>query len=326
VALSASCRAVDRRCVGSGIQQEKCEHELILKHGIDVTRSPRQRALASAEQYRELDVTSLHKQFQDGHEPADIEATFRWLDEIDRNPLAQAFKVRMLELCPVSAGNQVLDVGCGLGYEAMRLVRRVGSQGRVVGIDANPLMIAEARRRVGSEAPSIAFKVGDAQHLAFPDNSFDLCRTERVLRYLESPEEALAQMIRVARPGGCVLAFDFDSDQTLVDAPDSTLVRKVGELLDAAVPSPWIGRQLFRLFRQVGLINVQVVPHAICLSGASGFGVYRQLNQGTIARAMQAGRMAPTEVAAWWTALEHAAEAETFFSANLGFIVKGVKP
>jgi len=104
------------------------------------------------------------------------------------------------------------------------------------------------------------------------------------------------------------------------------LVRRVAEALDAAVPRPWIGRQLFGLFQRVGLTDVRVVPHAICLSGAAGFAVYRQLNEGTIARAMQAGQITPAEVASWWAGLERAGAAEAFFSANLGFIVIGRKP
>ena len=111
-----------------------------------------------------------------------------------------------------------------------------------------------------------------------------------------------------------MLAFDFDSDQTVVDAPDPALTRRIAEVLDAAVPHPWIGRQLFGLFRRAGLREVRVVPHVICLSGAAGFAIYQQLNQGTIDRAMQAGQITAEEVAAWWAALEQAGETEMFFT------------
>jgi ubiquinone/menaquinone biosynthesis C-methylase UbiE len=272
------------------------------------------------------DVGSLHQAFRERHDSPEVEATFRWLDQVDRNPSVQELKRRMLDLCPVRSGDRVLDVGCGLGHELMRLGRHVGMEGLVVGIDANPSTIAEARRRVAGETVRLALEVGDAQHLEFADDFFDICRTERVLRYLDNPEAALREMARVVRPGGFVAAFDFDSDQTIVDAPDSALARRVATVLDAAVPHPWIGRQLFRLYRRVGLIDVRIVPHAICLSGAAGFAIYRQLNDGTIARAAQAGLITPTEVAAWWTALESAAGTEAFFSANLGFIAIGRKP
>jgi len=268
-------------------------------------------------------VSSLHQGFQQAGQSGGSEAVFRWLDGADESPLIQQVKRRMLDICPVAAGHQVLDVGCGLGHEVRRLAQQVGPQGRVVGIDANSAMITEARRRGAGLALPISFEVGDAHQVGLPDGSFDLCRTERVLRYVGRPEAVLAEMVRLTRPGGFVLAFDFDSDQTVVDAPDPALVRRIAEVLDAAVPHPWIGRQLFRLFRRAGLHDVRVVPHALFFSGAAGFAVYQRLNQGTIDRAVQAGQLSAREAAAWWAGLERAAEAETFFSAVLGFIAAG---
>ena len=232
----------------------------------------------------------------------------------------------MLEVCPVAPGNHVLDVGCGLGHEVTRLATRVGPSGRVVGVDASPQMIAEARRRTADVPFPTEFTVGDAHDLALPDATFDLCRTERVLRYLHSPQTALREMARAVRRGGCVLAQDFDSDLTVVDAADHSLARQIAEALDAAVPNPWIGRQLFGLFRQVGLIHVRVVAHTVVLTGGSGFAMYQQLNQGTISRAVQAGDLSAHEEAAWWADLEQAARAGTFCAVNLGFIVTGRRP
>jgi ubiquinone/menaquinone biosynthesis C-methylase UbiE len=271
-------------------------------------------------------MSSLHQGFQQTGEPVDIDAIFRWLDRMDKSPLVQQIKQQMLDVCPVGEGDQVLDVGCGLGHEALRLGERVGSHGRVVGIDVNAAMITEARQRAAALPLPITFEVGDARHIGFPENTFDLCRTERVLRYMDRPEAAVGEMARLARPGGSVLAFDFDSDQTVVDAPDPALAGRIAEVLDAAVPRPWIGRQLFGLFRRAGLRDVRVVPHAICFSGAAGFAVYQQLNRGTIDRARQSGQVTADEVAAWWGAMTRAAEAETFFSAVLGFIAAGRKP
>jgi ubiquinone/menaquinone biosynthesis C-methylase UbiE len=271
-------------------------------------------------------VSSVHQGFQETDESIDTGAVFRWLDGADANPLIQQVKRRMLDVCPVGEGDQVLDVGCGLGHEVRRLGQRAGPQGRVVGIDANPAMITEARQRGADPALSISFEVGDAHQVGFPDNSFDLCRAERVLRYVDRPEAVLGEMVRLARPGGSVVVFDFDSDQTMVDAADSVLVRRIAEVLDAAVPHPWIGRQLFGLFQRAGLRDVRVIPHALCFCGAAGFSVYQRLNGGTIDRAVQAGQISASEVAAWWAALEQAAEAETFFSAVLGFIAAGYKP
>jgi ubiquinone/menaquinone biosynthesis C-methylase UbiE len=271
-------------------------------------------------------VSSLHQGFQQTGQSADTEATVGWLDRMDGHPLIQQVKQQMLDVCPVGDGDHVLDAGCGLGHEARRLAERVGPQGRVVGIDANSAMISEARRRVAGLDLPVTFEVGDARQVAWPDNAFDLCRAERVLRYLDRPEAAVSELARLARPGGSVLAFDFDSDQTVVDAPDPALARRIAELLDAAVPSPWMGRQLFGLFQRAGLRDVRVVPHVMCFSGDAGFTVHQRVNRGTIDRARQAGQITASEVTAWWAAMERAAAAQTFFAANLGFIVAGRKP
>jgi hypothetical protein len=105
-----------------------------------------------------------------------------------------------------------------------------------------------------------------------------------------------------------------------------SLGRRYANEIDAAVPHPWIGRQLLGLFQQAGLHDVRVVPHPIYLSGAAGYAVHEQLNRGTIDRAMHAGQVTPGRVAACWEALEQAKDAGTFFAANLGFIATGRKP
>jgi ubiquinone/menaquinone biosynthesis C-methylase UbiE len=270
-------------------------------------------------------VSSLHQGFQETGQTARTEAVFRWLDGADENPLIQQVKRQMLDTCPVAAGDQVLDVGCGLGHEVRRLAKQVGPRGRVVGIDANAALIAEARRRGAGLTLPVSFEVGDAHQAGLPDDSFDLCRTERVLRYVARPEAVLGEMVRLTRRGGSVLAFDFDSDQTVVDASDPVLLGRIAEVLDAAVPHPWVGRRLFGLFQRAGLRDVRVVPHALCLSGAAGFAVYQRLSRGTIDQAVDAGQVSAGEVAAWWAGLERAAEEGTFFSAVLGFIVAGRK-
>jgi ubiquinone/menaquinone biosynthesis C-methylase UbiE len=270
-------------------------------------------------------VSSVHQGFQETDQPAGTETAFRWLDQADAHPLVQQLKQRLLEVCPVGTEDQLLDVGCGLGHEARRLAERMGPKGRVTGIDANPAMIAEARRRAEDQDLRVTFDVCDAHEVAFSDDTFDLCRTERVLRYLDRPQAALAEMARVTRPGGSVLAFDFDSDMTIVDAPDQELALRIARVLDAAVPHPWIGRRLFGLFQRAGLSEIRVIPHAMCLSGQAGFAAYQQLNRATIDQAERAGQITSGEVATWWACLEQATEAGAFFAASLGFIAAGRK-
>jgi ubiquinone/menaquinone biosynthesis C-methylase UbiE len=207
----------------------------------------------------------------------------------------------MLEhLAPVKANDRVLDVGCGIGLETARLVALAGEAGCVVGIDRNAAMVAEARRLSLGSGLNINYEVMDARGLGFTDGAFDLCRTERVLRYVERPERAIREMARVARPGGRVVAFDFDSDATVIDAPDPGLTRRMREVLDAAVPNCWIGRQLPRLFHQAGLEHVTVIPHVVTIPSLAA---YRRLVDGTLEAAARSGVLSPGDLARWWDGL-----------------------
>src|SRR5579875_2909161 len=109
-------------------------------------------------------------------------------------------------------------------------------------------------------------------------------------------------MLRVVRPGGYVAAFDFDSEG-IMDHPDRALALRVAEALDAAVPNPWMGRQLMRLFRRAGSTEITIVPYLFLMTSPDAFSLYRRLTQGTLDRAVQAGQMDGAEVERWWADL-----------------------
>jgi ubiquinone/menaquinone biosynthesis C-methylase UbiE len=115
----------------------------------------------------------------------------RFMDETQKLPAIQASKRLMLERIALEPGNAVLDIGCGPGTDMFDMVEQVGPAGRLVGIDASEVMIAEARQRAQKLRVRISFEVGDVHALPFPDSTFDVCRAARLLEHLPDAARAL---------------------------------------------------------------------------------------------------------------------------------------
>ena len=110
---------------------------------------------------------------------------------------------RLIELAPLAVGSRVLDVATGTGQVALTAAQMVGSGGRAVGIDLSPEMLALARQKLNGNGP-VEFRVGDAEHLEFPDELFDVVLCASSLFFVPDMHAALSEMRRVLAPGGCV--------------------------------------------------------------------------------------------------------------------------
>ncbi len=254
--------------------------------------------------------------------PVQPEMMFTFLDELDIQDPLQPAKRRALQMLDVQPGLRVLDVGCGVGQEAQRLARQVGPEGYVAGIDQSETLIEEARRRAMAADLPIDFRVGDAHTFDFADGSFDRCRVERVLLYVRDPQRVVGEMARVLRPGGRMVALDFDMGGLVVDSPDLALGRRMLTLIDEAVPDGWAGRRLPRWFAECGLADIDVVPALI----RAPLTTFRLAFEALLRETAAAGKADLAEVEAWWESLAAADRDGRFFSLFLGFVVGGRKP
>jgi ubiquinone/menaquinone biosynthesis C-methylase UbiE len=253
--------------------------------------------------------------------PVDPKFFVRFVDAANEMASVRACKRRMEALLQPRVGQRILDLGCGTGDDARALARLVAPGGRVVGVDNSEAMLAEARRRAVGLSLSLEYRLSDAQRLDLPDETFDGCRTERTFMHLEAPEQALAEMVRVARPGGKVVVFDFDWDTLLVDHPDPSLTRRILDLMADSLRNGRIGRRLPGMFEEAGLGEISIAPHTVLMRWA----FFQQLFAGTLSRAQEQGRLSEPEAASWLERLAAAAQTGRFFAALTGFIVAGRK-
>lgn len=122
------------------------------------------------------------------------------------------FRRLILDHARLSAGQRVLDVGCGTGSLALAAARRVGTTGAVCAVDASAPMVARARRKAARGGVEIDFRDAAAQQLPYADGTFDLVLCTLVLHHLgrAGREAATREMKRVLRPGGRIVVVDFE--------------------------------------------------------------------------------------------------------------------
>lgn len=252
---------------------------------------------------------------------SDTDFLIQFLDDANRFPSIVASFRTQLELLDLKPGENVLDVGCGIGDRAAQMAETVGPTGKVVGTDLSSVMVEASKNRHGNRGLSVEFHVANACEQPFPDESFDCIRTERVLMYLEDPTLAFREFRRLLKDGGRLLVVDFDWDALVFAHKNKALTRRIVEYISDSFPSGRIGADLFGIFKTSGFRDIAVRPIAYTCP----LEFTKRVCVGIIQDGVDKGVFDETEVADWWAALEQDERDDTFFMAFQGYIVAGTK-
>jgi ubiquinone/menaquinone biosynthesis C-methylase UbiE len=245
----------------------------------------------------------------------------RFLDAANAIPGVAAWKSDILDALYLKPGANVLDIGCGAGTDVFDLVERVGPGGHVTGVDFSESLIAEAVRRAAGRNLPVSFEVGDAQNLRFPDGTFDAVRTERMLMHVPEANKALSEMSRVLRRGGRMAVHDFDWESQFCDSPYKETTRRIALSFCDSMRNGWIGRQLPRIFREVGMTDVTVSFRTVLMT----YDFLQLLLGGHVARMVSAGTLSENDADLWWTHLSLANREGIFHYGFTASIVSGTK-
>jgi len=232
-----------------------------------------------------------------------------------------------LDLIGVVPGERVLDVGCGSGVVTRAVDRRIAPNGMAVGLDPSPALLTVARELAEQEGVGelVDLREGDARSLPFGDGEFDVVLAVTSLSHIPAGEQAIPELVRVARFGGRVGVFDRDTDSLIIAHPDRDITRRiVTSFSDQQSMDGWLARRLLGRLTEVGLQDVHVRAFTSIERDASSFFALGALRAAETA--VQAGVITEEEHQRWIDALREEQAAGRFIVGLTHLFVWGTRP
>jgi ubiquinone/menaquinone biosynthesis C-methylase UbiE len=167
----------------------------------------------------------------------------------------RTLRARIVALADLQPGAHVLDVGCGTGGLAIAAAERVRATGTVYAVDASPEMVARAQHRVERAGVPVTVALAPVEALPYPAATFDVVLSSLMLHHL--PEDvraqAFAEIRRVLRPGGRLVAVDFEP-------PRGRAARALTRLVLTGRMADYDVRTCLPLMRAAGFVDVESEP------------------------------------------------------------------
>ncbi len=250
----------------------------------------------------------------DSLDDAVLEAIATRLEARGKHPVFVRMMDEYLDAMRIDDAEAVIDLGCGTGVAGRQIARRPEFSGNVTGIDQSRFLIGTARRFADDEnlAGRIDFRIGDTQSLDLGDGEFDAVIAHTLISHVERPAAMLAEVVRIAKPGGSIGIFDGDYASLTFGHPDPDQGKRDDEaLIGAIVTNPRIMRQMPVLAREAGLELVASFSYVLAEVGKADFWLpaiesFRKL-------VPAAGTMSDADANAWADRLMQASETGVFF-------------
>ena len=246
-------------------------------------------------------------------------------EQYAKNSVLLLNKARTLALADIRLGHIVLDAGCGTGKDVVQMANLIGDSGHVFGMDFSQEMITAAQAKVAALDLPVTFQQGSIYDLPFEDNFFDRCRADKTFQHLTDPRMAVAELIRVTKPGGKIIIADPDHDSLIIDTPYVEVNHRFTRFRSGAMAQGSIAHQLYNLFKELGLVNVDIEPLTRAYTNYEEKKVSSPYLE-EIWLAHKQGVVTKEEAEKWATYLREAIANDRFLCLQTYVITTGFKP
>jgi len=228
------------------------------------------------------------------------------------------------EALAATAGERILDVGCGPGFYVAELAKTVGEDGLVTGVDPSGAMLAAADRRTAALV-NVALLGGEATDIPMADASCDAALSVQVYEYVTDIDAALAEMYRVLRPGGRLVLWDVDWTTLSWFSTDADRMARVLLAWDEHLVHPALPQRLAADMGGMGFVDVDLEGHAFVNTDA-GPDTYSGLVIPLIEQFVGDHGVTADEAVAWRSELDALSEAHEYFFSVTQFCFSAMKP
>lgn len=240
--------------------------------------------------------------------------------------------VTLLDHTGLRPGGRALELGCGPAGSIGLLAERVGPAGSVTAIDIDPAHVALARQFVADrKLANVEVRQGDARVTGLPSGNFDVVHARLLLVNIPGPEQVVAEMVRLVKPGGWVIIDEGDAE-VQVCYPAHQGWDQLKAIFHAAYRSDgadlFIGRKLTALLRGAGLADVAVDVRAdVYPAGHARRTLLPDLVRSMAGKVIERGIASEDELMGIDREVrEHLANPETVAMSCLYFLAWGRKP
>ena len=245
------------------------------------------------------------------------------LEAMGRHPEIRRVRRTAMDALRPADGWRVLDAGSGAGDVARWIATEVGPDGEVIALDYSAATIAAAIER--HDGSNVRYTTGDVSAIDLPPDSVDGVWCERVLQHVDDADRAIAELVRVTRPGGRICLIDTDWSSLAFDGVPARLARSVvagmhGRLTPKQVD---MGRTLRRRLVGQGLADISATP-VTCVFGdpASAAVVLPMVNPMV---PQEAWMTAPGVRDKWFAQVDEAGARGDFLAILTIWVVTGTK-
>jgi SAM-dependent methyltransferase len=240
--------------------------------------------------------------------------------------------VALLERVGIQPGWKVLEMACGPRGVLELLAQHVGATGAVTGLDINPVHVAQARQHATSlDLRNVSVVEADARRSTLPTGSFDLVYARLILINIPDPENVVAEMVRLVRPGGWIACEEADGGAMLCQPPHPAYTRLTNTLKmlyshDGA--DLLVGRRLHQLLDAAGVLDIGVEARAdVPPAGHPRRTVILDILRAMRSKITEQGLLSAAELDRLdRDARAHLADPHTMIMPHLSFMAWGRKP